>query len=392
MATSSTEAVIACQKEHFQLDPQVAYLNCAYMAPLLKTVSAAGEGILHKQASPNRFGRDDFFEPVQNLREKFARLISCEDPLRIALMPSVSYGISTVCANIHPSPDQEILLVDEQFPSNVYPWTRLAETSGASLRFVSTRDVNHRGQSWNTAILEAIGPQTAAVSMAIVHWADGTLFDAKAIGKRCREVGAAFIIDGTQSVGALPFSVAEVQPDALICAGYKWLLGAYGMTLAYLGPAFDNGRPIEENWMHRAGSDRFEELVNYQPEYRPKAQRYNMGECSSFLQVAMLNRSLDQILSWTPEAISSYAERLTSLVDEALVPLGFQMEDEAYRAPHLFGIRLPGDLNPVEVSNRLREAGVVVSVRGESVRVSCHVWNTQEDLFRLHEVLKGFVR
>ena len=66
-----------------------------------------------------------------------------------------------------------------------------------------------------------VGARTAIVALPNVHWTDGTLFDLVAIGERCRDVGAALVVDATQSVGALPFDVAAVQPDVLICASYK---------------------------------------------------------------------------------------------------------------------------------------------------------------------------
>lgn len=80
---------------------------------------------------------------------------------------------------------------------------------------------------------------------------------------------------------------------------------------------------------------------------------------------------------------------MTSLVDEALVPLGFRMEDEAFRAPHLFGIGLPDLLSPESVAAILKEAGISVSVRGTSIRVSAHVYNRQQDLLALHNALKA---
>ena len=100
-------------------------------------------------------------------------------------------------------------------------------------------------------------------------------------------MGARFVIDGTQSVGALPFDVGHTRPDAVACAGYKWLTGPYSVGTAWYGPAFDGGTPIEENWITRAGSDRFNELVNYRDDYRPGAIRYDVSERSNFILLPM---------------------------------------------------------------------------------------------------------
>ena len=134
-----------------------------------------------------------------------------------------------------------------------------------------------RARKWNERVLEAIGDDTAIVALCQVHWTDGTLFDLEEVGTRCREVGAALVVDGTQSVGALPFDVGRIRPDALVCAGYKWLMGPYSIGAAYFGPRFDGGTPLEEAWLAREGSDDFPRLVDYTDTYRPGAARY---ECT----------------------------------------------------------------------------------------------------------------
>ena len=123
--------------------------------------------------------------------------------------------------------------------------------------------------------------------MGNIHWSNGMLFNLKDIRKKTKEFNSLLIIDGSQSVGALPFSIAEIQPDALICAGYKWLFGPYGCGYAYLGPYFDKGNPIEENWANRFIQRNFAGLTEYQSQYKPLANRFNVGESGSFIYVKM---------------------------------------------------------------------------------------------------------
>ncbi len=154
-------------------------------------------------------------------------------------------------------------------------------------------------------------PSTKFVALGNVHWADGTRFDLEAVRKRTREVGALLIIDGTQSVGALPFDVQKIQPDALICGGYKWLMGPYSMGMAYYGEHFNNGQPIEENWLNRKNSEDFTTLVNYQVDYQPDALRYEVGEHSNFILVPMMVEALKQINKWKPENIQNYCQKIS---------------------------------------------------------------------------------
>jgi selenocysteine lyase/cysteine desulfurase len=245
------------QRHLFNIPPDIAYFNGAYMSPQLKTVEIAGMEALQRKGRPFDISVEDFFSPVQRLKTSFAQLINTSEPDRIAILPSVSYGLAQVVNNIKAPAGSNIVLMEEQFPSNYYSWKRLAEQQNISLRVVSAPEGFPRSKAWNDAILANIDQHTVAVSMGHVHWADGTLFDLETISQKAKSVGALLVIDGTQSVGALPFDLARIQPDALICGGYKWLMGPYSIGLGYFGPAFDDGVPIEENWINRKNSADF---------------------------------------------------------------------------------------------------------------------------------------
>ncbi len=354
------------------------------MGPLLQTVEAAGIEGLKKKSQPYQISPADFFSEVEKLKRLYAQLLNVDESQRIAIVPSTSYGLATAAKNSPIKKGQNIVVLDEQFPSNVYTWQRLAEEKGAEVRFVDTpKNIVGRGKAWNESILQAIDNQTAIVAMPHVHWADGTKYDLKAIGKKVHAAGGLLIIDGTQSVGALPFDVAEIKPDALVCGGYKWLLGGYSFGLAYYGEAFDNGTPIEENWTNRLDSEDFRGLVNYQPKYKSFANRYAVGQQSHFINTPMAIAALNQILEWTPEGIQRYAEGLLKEPMGALQNLGCIMEEEAFRGNHLVGLHLPEHINLEKLQARFAAEKVIVSVRGNAIRISTHVYNEAQDFEKL---------
>jgi selenocysteine lyase/cysteine desulfurase len=227
------------------------------------------------------------------------------------------------------------------------------------------------------------------VALGNVHWADGTRFDLVEIRKRTREVGALLVIDGTQSVGALPFNVKQIQPDALVCGGYKWLMGPYSLGLAYYGEYFDSGKPVEENWINRLHSEDFAALVNYESEYQPGALRYEMGEHSNFVLVPMLLEALKQINQWKPKAIQQYTAAITKKPIQLLKAAGFWVEDEKFRGHHLFGIRLPESKSIDLIKTRIRKDKIAVSFRGNAIRVSPHLYNNEADLLKLVKAVIG---
>jgi selenocysteine lyase/cysteine desulfurase len=270
--------ILPCQKHLFHLDPQVHYLNCAYMSPLLQSVEEAGIRAMLQKRSPNRIAPQDFFTDPERLRGLFARLVNARSGEEVALIPSVSYGMAVIAKNLNAARGQKIVVAEDQFPSNVYPWLTLAKEKGLEVQIVEmpTRQ-DERGSHWNERLLDAIGNHTALVAIGHVHWANGTVFDLEKIAEKAHRHGGLLVVDGTQSVGALPMDVQKFRPDALICAGYKWLMGPYSTGYAWFSPAFLDGQPLEENWINRLYSEDFTRLVEYQPEYQPGARQNKSG-------------------------------------------------------------------------------------------------------------------
>jgi selenocysteine lyase/cysteine desulfurase len=381
--------MLTCQKPSFSLPDDEHYLNCAYMSPISKAVEAAGVAGVAKKRVPSRLSQDDFFTEAAQARGLFARLVNAADPSRIAIIPAASYGLAIAARNLPAARGQNIVVTHEQFPANVHGWRKLAATRGVDLRTVAPPDgTEGRGRGWNTRVLEAIDGGTAIVAIGHVHWTDGTRFDLEAIGARAREVGAALVVDGTQSVGALPFDVARIQPDALIVATYKWLMGPYSLGFAYLGPRFDDGEPLEETWIGRAGSENFKELVHYRDDYQPGAMRYDVGERTNFALMPMAIAALEEVLERQPARVQEYCAALTAPLFERVRALGYTVEDAAWRGAHLFGLRAPHGTDISAIGERLRSRRVFVSLRGSAIRVAPHVYNDAADVEALLAALE----
>ena len=364
------------------------------MSPAARSVEEAGIAGVRQRRDPSRVRIEDFFETSDRLRSLFGQLIHAPAD-SIALIPSASYGIAAMAANLPVGRGDRIVVLDEQFPSNVYAWRRKAEETGAALKTIGPGEgPGDRATRWNERILEAIDARTAIVAVPNIHWTDGTLFDLEAIGQRARDAGAALVVDGTQSVGAMPTDIQRIRPDAMICAGYKWLLGPYSLGLAYYDERWHGGRPLEENWIARENSREFSAIVDYQDRYHPGALRFDMGERSNFVLVPMLAAALEIVLDLTPAAIQEYCRNLTLPLARCAEELGFLLEPPEGRAHHLFGLRGKGlrGLAPDRLREMLARRGVVVSVRGDAIRISPHAYNDEQDVEALIEALRAAVR
>lgn len=373
--------VLGPQRDLFEIPREVAYLNCAYKAPQLRAVTEAGIEAVRRGARPWAYTVEDFFVPGERARERFAALIG-GDADGVALVPSVSYGIGVAAANVAVGRGRNVVLLAEQFPSNVYPWREKVRRDGGEVRTVPRPATG----SWTQGVLDAIDDATAVVAVPHHHWTDGTVVDLLAVGRAARAVGAALVVDGTQSIGAVPFSVAEVRPDFVVAATYKWLLGPYSLGFLWAAPHRRAGVPLEFNWITREDAQDFAALVDYRDGYQPGARRYDVGERSHFVLLPMALAAIDQLLAWRPERIANSLAFLTGLVEEETRGRGLDPVPAADRGPHLLGVRLPGGV-PADLPARLAERRVFVSVRGDSVRVSPHLYNTVTDVERLVDAL-----
>ncbi len=373
--------MIASQRHLFDMPDDIAYLNCAYMSPLMKPVIDAGVAGMSRKAQPWTITPQDFFSDSEAARGLFARLIGA-DAGDIAIVPSASYGIASAAANVPVAKGQEILVLAEQFPSNVYSWRELADSTGATLRTLN------KGQDgdWTRIILDAINDRTAMAALPHNHWTDGSLIDLVAVGAKLRSVGAALVLDLTQSLGAMPFSVPDVQPDFMVSACYKWMLGPYSIGFMYVAPKWQAGRPLEQGWITRAGSENFARLLDYADGMQPGARRYDMGERSNFALMPGAIQAMQHLLDWTPVAISETLGARTADIASRAAAIGLLAPPDSARAPHFLGLRFPGGA-PEGLVQRLAAGQVHVSQRGDSMRVTPHLYNTDTDTERLIDAL-----
>lgn len=368
---------IPIQRHLFDIPADVAYFDCAYLSPLLRDVRAAGERGLARKSHPWDVQRKDFFEEVEAARALFARLIGAEAG-DVALIPATSYGMAVAGANLALGPGQRVLVLANQHSSNAHQWRVRAAAAGAELVTVP----RPADGDWTAAILTSAVADTAIVATPNCHWTDGGLVDLVAVGRRCRELGAALVVDGTQSVGAMPLDLDAVRPDFLLCSAYKWLMCPYGLGFLYAAGRRQAGHPIEEHGWNRAGADSHEGKMGYLTEYAAGARRYDMGERSNFITLPMAIAALERLLAWGVEEIAASLRPVTEEIVDRAAPLGLTAPPARHRAGHLIGLRREAGLPP-GLAQALAARKVHVSVRGDSIRIAPHLYNTPADIDRL---------
>ncbi|MZR32135.1 aminotransferase class V-fold PLP-dependent enzyme [Sneathiella litorea] len=377
--------MIPSQRHLFEIPDNIAYFNCAYMGPLLKAARAAGHMGVDRKALPWSVSPEDFFTESEQARSLFARLIgaAADD---IAIIPSASYGTAVAARNLPLKAGEKILLLEDQFPSNVYCWTERVRENGAEIMTVPA-PADH---DWTSAVLKAIDDKVAIAALPHNHWTDGALLDLEAIGARLRAQGAKLVLDVTQSLGAMPLDLEKIKPDFMIAAAYKWLLGPYSLGFMYVAPEHQGGDPLEYNWLNRKGSEDFAGLVEYVDTYQQGARRFDMGERANFALMPIAVAALEQLLDWGIANIQETLTQKTRNIAARCADLGLTSLPDDIRAGHFLGLRRDGGL-PKDILERLRTEDIHVSVRGSSMRITPHLFNNEADSDKLLAALKNIL-
>lgn len=379
------ERTIQAQRPLFDIPADVSYFNCAGLAPLLHSARAAGEAALARRGQPWLIDNAQWFEAPDERRSLFARLLGV-DPDGVALVPAASYGMAVAARNLAARSGQRLLVLAGDFPSGVNTWRAFARKHGAEILTVNREP----GQNWTDAVLEALDDRVAIASVPSAHWTDGALLDLARVGARARACGARLVVDATQSLGAVQLDLAAARPDYLIAAGYKWLLGPYGLSYLYVAEEHRDGEPLEENWISRAGSDDFAGLADYRDDYLPGARRFDVGERAEFELTPMANAALRQLIDWGVDNIEAALSGITARIEDAARELGIAISSDGARGPHMIGLLLPPE-RCAAAPDALRRAGVHVALRGTALRVSPHLHITGDDIGRLTGALRSLV-
>ncbi len=364
----------------FDLPGGMTWLNSAYLCarafPVAEAVAAAVSRPLSEVSVT------DFFVPGDRMRREFSALVG-GDAEGVALVPSASYGVATAAAALGTGEGDRVLMLDEQFPAMVYPWT----DKGAEPVFVK----RPTDDDWTSAVLDRLDETVSVVSAPACHWTDGTRLDLEVVGEATRAVGARLVVDISQSLGMALFDVKNVRPDFVVCVGYKWLLGPPGMSYLWASPENRQGRPLDGNWMARSGSGDFSRVNEYRWELATGARRYDAGQSWNLWLAEAACRGLELVSGVGSERLSAHGRLLTDRLAEGSASLGLVAPHPRFRSSHLVGLRLPEGADPRSLVAELADRLVYVSVRGNSVRVSAHMWNTQDDIDRLLEGLAAWL-
>ncbi len=349
------------------------YLNTAGGGPLSERSATAGRTYYEQSVRDGDIHWDDWLNQVEAVRRKLARLLNAR-PTNIAFAANASTGLNIAAHMLRGR--GRVLAVADEFPSCTLPFLQL----GYDVDFVPTA---HDGTVGLRDLAAASSEDTAILVTSFVQYKSGFRNDMARLGGFCKERDLAFVVDATQGLGAFPLDVSDNQADFLSFSGYKWANAGYSVAGMYLSERFITPESFP--------------LVGWRSPREPYALSYDhldLPERAAALEqghppfagVFALGASLDLIQELGVQKIGRRIIELTRYLHERLDAAGtwvLSTRDEA----HMSGITVAAADNPTDAVARLREQGIIVSTRGEGIRVSLHYYNNRQDIDRFVDAL-----
>jgi selenocysteine lyase/cysteine desulfurase len=372
-------------REHFPLLAEVTYLNAASMGlvplPVQEQAAAFDRELALRGTTWFDEERETF--ALERAREAAAKLLNVSRE-SIAVATSMTEALCQVAWWLRPAAGSNVVSIDLEFPSVVYPWYRVAAETEAEVRLVQVRDDPASLSLEKLAAL--VDDDTAVICVSHVQFATGFRFALDDLSKLARAHGALLIVDATQSAGMVPIDLQASDVDVLLAGGYKWLGGTFGAAICYLGPAIlDEIDPLFVGW--RSAIDPYSLDATKMP-LAASARRLEFSTMSYGAGVA-LGAAIEYIQAIGVERILTHDLALATRLMEGLDRLGATIltpRDAAARAG-IVTARFPGR-DGEAVAAQLNAAGVIVSPRFGSTRFSTHIFNRVSDVDCALDVLE----
>jgi cysteine desulfurase / selenocysteine lyase len=355
-------------RDEFPVSHELIYLNHAAVAPLCRKAADAMKRLADDACLYGSLHYDRWLATYEGLRQAAANLINAS-PREIAIVKNTSEGISTVAVGLDWKPGDRIIVFQEEFPANLYPWMRL-ESNGVKLTWLSIYDPVEK-------IAEAL-PGARLLSISYVNYLSGFRVDLQSIGELCRQNGCFFFVDAIQGMGAFPIDVEACHIDGLAADGHKWMLGPEGNGVLYIRRNWlDAIKPVEFGWTNPA---KYADYSSRDLTLRPDAGRYECGTLNTigcYGQKAALEFLLDVGIDNIADSIQSIANRLEAGVRQK----GYEVmvKRTAETGSGIISFRHPS-IDCRSIVSELKNNRILAAPRQGWVRMSPHFYISPNEI------------
>lgn len=356
-----------------------AYLNCAAVAPGSTRVRAAINAWLDDHIAQGSLASTHWWARTAEVRARTAELIGAA-PEEIAFVKSTSHGLAMVAEGLDWRPGDEVAVASAlEYPSNVYAWKHLANR-GVEMREIRTVD----GAVTPESVEEAIGPRTRLVAVSSVQFASGHRTDVDAIGRLCRDREMLFVVDAIQQAGAFPIDVKASGIHAMAACSHKWMLGLLGIGFLYVDrDLLPHLRPALVGWYSVEDPFAFD---GTRFELRTDSSRLEEA-APTFPMVYGLGAAVDMLLEAGVANVAAHITRLLDRAAGALEAIGCEVSPAPEHRAGILMIK-PASADVDALAEACAERNIAVSVRRGRLRLSPHLYNNEDDIDALVDLLR----
>lgn len=368
-------------RAEFAVTNNLTYLNHAAVGVLPKRTREAIDGFVAGHAERGVMGVYTYEAAMPTYRERIGRFVGASGD-DIAVLRNTGDGANVIALGLDWRDGDDMLLCDNEFPSNAIPWLALRDRD-VNVRVLPTA----RERLTPDVLRREITGKTRVVSVSWVSFADGYRHDLGALAEIAHANGALFCVDAIQGLGAFPLDARALGIDALYAGGAKWLLALQGVSFIYVSPEMRDRLSVGmPGW--RSVTDIWD-FLNYDQPYADNASRYE-GGTPNFVGALSLERSIDAIEEAGTQAIGKHVLALTDRLCEGLQRLGARIA--SLRGPGISSgivtFSVPGR-DSVELGKAIQRQGVITTWRPTGIRVAPHGYNDEGDIDRLLSEVKS---
>ncbi len=369
----------------FNLDPALIYVNHAAVAPWPARTVNAVKKFADENGLCGSVQYEQWLKVEQKLKSDLAILINAASADEIALLKNTSEGLSIIAQGIEWQVGDNIVISNEEFPSNFIPWDAL-RAKGVELRIANISDTAYPEK----AIIELMDVNTRLLSISSVQYASGLRLNLDLLSKACQSYHALYCIDAIQEIGALQFDVQAINADFVIADGHKWMLGPEGLALFYCKQSSMHELTLQQFGWHMVDDlYNFDNIENWQP--ANTARRFECGSPNT-LTTHALQASISLLLEIgmleIEKAVCSNVQNLIQIFSQS-ADINILSPTDIKRHGGIFTFAKK-NTNNQQLYQYLVSKGVVCAPRGDGIRFSPHFYNQTDEFQRLFELIESF--
>lgn len=361
----------------FPATERYAYLNSAAVSPIPTTAIDAINWQLADVATNGTRNFNQWVATKDRCRSLLAEMLKVRAE-QVAFLRNTSDGFASIANGLKWNAGDNIVSFAREFPANFYAWRRIRDTFGVELRLCE----EHDGRIDHDELISLIDENTKVVAISAVQFASGFKSDLERIGRAARAVDALFCVDIIQGLGQLPYDLPAQYVDAACGASHKWLCAPEGCGYIFLSDrARERVEPTLVGWISVDSPWDFEDRA--QP-FKPTALAWESGTGPATLFYG-LEQSLKLLIETGPETIQKHLSDLSDHLCDSLA--GRDYDIISSRIPSeksaIVCLKHRGGIPSNKIAAELESSGVIVSPRGDRLRIAPHFYNNNEDIERL---------